>query len=302
MVTLTASQAILEQLAEQHRLVISRWRAVILLRRATFAIPPPERRWQRLPQYIDDMLPLLRHMRTRNEIRPLPGHSGLDVVTIPYARQGSLDEREVLFEANPYAVISHLSALVFHGLTMDRPNHLTATVSRDLPGDLLPIGTVPSDWDGILLPAASRPAKVHGYPVTWKLVRPERFFGYAEYQPLGFPLRYTTLERTLIDGLAEPELSGGLDTVLQAWALARQSINLDNVVFQVERMGIAILRQRVGFVLDQLDLVHPQLEGWRASSQRGGSSKLVAARPFASTYDERWNLSINAPITALQDA
>lgn len=255
-----------------------------------------------MPQYNEDVSTLLRQMRKRDEIRPLPGHSGLDMVTVPYARQESLDEREVLFEVNPYAVVSHLSALVFHGLAMDRPNRLTVTVSRDVTGGLVPAGTSPIDWEGMLLPSPSRPAKVHGYPVTWKLARPEAFFGYGDYQPLGFPVRYTSPERTLIDGLTDPDLCGGMETVLQAWALARRTINLDILVYQVERMGVAILRQRVGFILDQLDLSHPQLEGWRISSKRGGSSKLVAARPFASTYDERWNLSINAPIAALQNA
>jgi predicted transcriptional regulator of viral defense system len=238
-------------------------------------------------------------MRKREEIRPLRGHRELDVVSVPYARQDSLDVREVLFEVHPYAVVSHLSALVFHGLAMERPNHLSVTISRDVTGGLLPLGTSPTDWEGMMLPAPSRPARLHGYPVTWKLIRPADFFGHGDFHPLGYPIRYTLPERTLIDGLTDPELCGGMDTVLQAWALARQSINLDMLVHQVERMGVLILRQRVGFILDRLGLSHPQLDDWRNSSRRGGSSKLVAARPFASTYDERWNLSINAPIDAL---
>lgn len=298
----TASQAILEQLAGEHRLVLSRWRAVLLLRRATFALPPSERRWHRLPQFDEDVSPLLRQMRKRDEIRPLSGHRDLDLVTVPYARQEALDEREVLFEVHPYAVISHLSALVFHGLAMERPNRLTVTVSRDGTGGLLPTGTSPIDWDGVVLPSPTRPTKLHGYAVSWKIVRPGDFFGYGDFQPLGYPLRYTVVERTLVDGLVDPELCGGMETVLQAWALARQTINLELVIQQVERMGVLILRQRVGFILDRLEFSHPRLDAWRSSSKRGGSSKLVAAKPFASTYDERWNLSINTPIDALHFA
>lgn len=241
-------------------------------------------------------------MRKRDEIRPLPGHPGLDVVTVPYARQESLDEREVLFEVNPYAVISHLSALVFHGLVMDRPNRLTVTVSRDITGGLLPPGTSPTDWEGMLLPAPSRPAKVHGYPITWKLVRPVDFFGYGDYHPLGYPIRYTLPERTLIDGLVAPDLCGGIDTVLRAWVNAQDVIDLDVLMYQVERMETKVLRQRVGFLLDQLGLAHPRLDIWRASTHRGGSSRLVGSEPFASTFDERWNLSINVPVDALQNA
>jgi hypothetical protein len=39
----------------------------------------------------------------------------------------------------------------------------------------------------------------------------------------------------------------------------------------------------------------------RAGSRRGGSSRLVASEPFASTFDERWNLSLCAPVDVLHD-
>jgi predicted transcriptional regulator of viral defense system len=144
--------------------------------------------------------------------------------------------------------------------------------------------------------------KILGRPVEWQRVRPERFFGFADYAPLGYPMRYTTPERTLIDGLQNPGSSGGIVNVLRAWVLARDTIDLDVLVYQVERFDVAVLRQRVGYVLDQIGLTHPRLEQWRASSHRGGSSRLVGSEPFASTYDERWNLSLNAPVDVLHES
>jgi len=143
--------------------------------------------------------------------------------------------------------------------------------------------------------------KILGRAVEWQRMRPERFFGFAEYEPLGYPMRYTTPERTLIDGLQNPEMSGGIVNVLRAWVLARDTIDLDVLVYQVERFNVAVLRQRVGYVLDQIGLTHPRLEQWRAASHRGGSSRLVGSEPFASTYDERWNLSLNAPVNVLHE-
>lgn len=240
-------------------------------------------------------------MRARQEIAPIKGFRHLYEVTVPYARQGFVDEREVLFELHPYAVLSHLSALVFHGLTEDLPKGLTVTVSADVSGGLLPLGTGPRDWEGVERPGGRTPARITGRPVQWLRVKPERFFGFADYQPLGYPMRYTTPERTLVDGLQKPALCGGIANVLRAWVLARDTIDLDVLVYQVERFDVAVLHQRVGYVLDQIGLSHPIVEQWRASSKRGGSNRLVGSEPFGSTFDERWNLAINAPIDVLHE-
>jgi predicted transcriptional regulator of viral defense system len=240
-------------------------------------------------------------MRNRGEIQPIAGFPDVYEITVPYARQGVVDEREVLFELHPYAVLSHLSALTFHGLSDDLPKGLTVTVSADVTGGLLPIGTRPSDWQGVSRPAGRAPEKVAGRPVDFQRVKPERFFGFEEYEPFGYPMRYTTPERTLIDGLQSPKISGGITTVLQAWVRARAVIDLDVLVYQVERFGVAILRQRVGYILDQIGLTHPRVEQWQESTHRGGSSRLVGSEPFVSQFDPRWNLSLNAPVEILHE-
>lgn len=297
----TASHAILEQLAGEQRRVLSGWRGLILLRRATFSIAPNERRWSQLPQDVDDLGPLFHHMRERGEIKRIKGFRHLYEVTVPYARQGFVDEREMLFELHPYAVLSHLSALVFHGLTEEQPKGITVTVATDVQGGLLPIGTSPRDWEGVQWPGGRTPGKINGRPVQWLRIKPERFFGFADYQPLGYSMRSMTPERTLIDGLQNPNLCGGITNVLRAWVLAQDTINLDVLLHQAERFDVAVLRQRVGYIVDQLGLSHPIVERWRAASQRGGSSRLVASAPFMSTFDKRWNLSINAPVDVLHE-
>ena len=113
----TAAEALLTLLAEQDRRVVSPWRALILLRRATLALPASSRRWTALPATEADLAPLLRKMSARGQVKPLPHDEGLYHVTVPYAERVPFDEFEVLFEIHPYAVLSHLSALYFHNLT-----------------------------------------------------------------------------------------------------------------------------------------------------------------------------------------
>lgn len=281
--------------------MLSEWRGLILLRRATFDLPPSERRWSLLPQDVAALSPVLRQMRQRGEITPIAGLRGLYQVTVPYARTAPLEDEEVLMEAHPYATLSHLSALVFHGLTNELPKGPTLTAPPDGAADHLPLGTTAEDWEGILLVHGRRPARVLGRPVTWHQVKPERFFGVRVYQPRGYPIRVTTLERTLLDGLLEPEWSGGMENVLRAWALAREALDLDTLVHSVDRFNMPLLGQRAGFVLEELGYDDSRFEAWRGKAQRGGSSKLVASVPYAPTFSERWSLSLNAPLSALQE-
>ncbi len=298
----TAGDAILRELANQQRRVLSQWRAFVLLRRATFDTPRSDRRWDRLPDAPADMRPLLRTMQTRGEIAQIPRLPGLFEVTIPFARTGPLDEHEILLEANPFAVISHFSALVFHGLTEQQPTFLTASVPRATPGDLLPIDTDPSDWEKMSLPSARRrPETVLRTRVRWSTIDPARFNGFLEYQPHGARIRVTTPERTLVDALQSPDLSGGVANVLRAWAIGVPMANLDSLTDQVERYDIQVLRQRAGFVLDRLGFAHPALARWQQKAHRGGSSRLIGSEPFSSSFDERWNLSINASTSPLED-
>jgi predicted transcriptional regulator of viral defense system len=153
----------------------------------------------------------------------------------------------------------------------------------------------------VMRPSGRTPDAIRGHPVTWTRVKPERFFGFAAYQPHGYLIRVTTPERTLIDGLREPELCGGVANVLQAWVLARDTLDLEALVHQVDRFGVAVLRQRVGYVLEELGLTHPFLEEWRRQARRGGSSRLVASAPFAPEFSERWSLSLNGPVRILRE-
>lgn len=298
---LTASSAILGALASTQRRVLADWRALVILRRATFATVKTDRRWSHLPRYPEDVTPYLRQMRRRGEIEPIPGLGRIYLVTVPYARFGPVSELEILFEVNPYAVLSHLSALVFHGLTNETPNSISAMSPARSSQDVIPLDTEPLDWEGVELPNVRMPTTLLKRPVSWTRVRPERFFGFTTYQSAGFTMRVTTPERTLLDALQEPSLCGGVENVLRAWATSRDTLRLDSVVQLVDRYDVAILRQRVGYILDELRLDHPELARWRAAAHRGGSSKLVGSAPFETVHSERWNLSLNGPVWVLTD-
>ncbi len=298
----TAGQAIFEQLAQERRGALSDWRALVLLRRATLTTPPHLRRWTTLPTSPEEMHPLLSQMAQRSELAPLRTLHHVYRVTVPYAQHGLLGEDEVLMEAHPYATLSHHSALVYHNLTDDLPHEMIVIVPAARAGDLLPLGTTPDDWESVRLPPGQTPSRILDVRMHWVRVTPKRLFGFQEYRRQGYPVRVTTPERTLADALLDPELCGGWETVLRAWARARDTLNLNSLVHVVEQFDIAVLRQRVGFLLDELGIPSPIVEGWRAGARRGGSSRLLGSAPYAPTYSERWNLSLNASLAALTES
>jgi len=83
----------------------------------------------------------------------------------------------------------------------------------------------------------------------------------------------------------------------------RDFLALDRLIEYTERFNSGLLRQRVGFLLDELGLPHPALARWHEDAQRnghGGSSKLVASAPYGAVYSEAWNLALNAALGPLR--
>jgi predicted transcriptional regulator of viral defense system len=202
-------------------------------------------------------------------------------------------------ELHPYAAISHHSALVFHQLTDQFPIGIHVSLPTDR-SRVLPVGTKESDSFPGLSAFRGRVADhIEDVPIYWHHL--DKFFGYSEYLSKGYPVRVMTIEKTLIDGLAAPEWCGGLSNVLQAWVNAKDALSLKTVIKFTDRQDVGVLRQRVGYVLEELGFSDSQLEDWTAKAKRGGSSKLLGSAPFAPTFSERWKLSLNAPVSLLHE-
>lgn len=292
-------------MAAEQRRVISDWRALLLVRRATQRIPADARRWQTAPGKLEEIHAILNRVVQNGDLKPLKGLSRIYEARSPFVQTGAIQEEEILMELHPYGALSHVTALVFHGMTEELPKEIHVLLPSEHTGGLLPPGTREGDWEGLwqgLSLVRGRTAdEIMGTPIRWHaLSRGTALIGTAEYQPKGYPVRVTTPERTLVDGLLHPEWCGGMGPVLAAWARTRDTLDVGHLVELVEQFNVAILKQRVGFILEQLGITHHQVEQWPAQAKRGGSSKLFGGAPFKPDFSERWKLSINVPIDVLQ--
>ncbi|MCG3131024.1 MAG: hypothetical protein FLDDKLPJ_01799 [Phycisphaerae bacterium] len=287
--SLLSGVSIMRLLVAERRRVAAGWRLAILLRRQALA--------QRAP--LPDREAAERFIRrfVRNDFTEVEGSRGVYRVDAPYAELLPVAEEHVVQEANPWSVFSFGTALLHHGLTDDPPRgRVHATFYAHASQPRLPLGTMPEDWVDWPLPHPRFPRFVGATHVVWTRAKPQLDFGTAISQVSGQSAYMTDPPRTILDALRDPDAAGGVGNVFHAWRRAVERMtdaNLDALVHYTEAFDSPLMRQRVGFLLEELGIDHPTLELWRSRLSRGGSCKLLASAPYAPTYSERWNLSLN---------
>lgn len=290
---LSITNFVLDALSRERRVVVADWRIhVVYLRVAReHSLRLPDEAMART---------LARKLIRADAIAPIRRIHGLFRVTVPYASTLPAPDEAVIQEANPRAVFARFSAVSFHGLTDDLPREIHVTYHPDSQARL-PLGTVPDDWVDVPRAPARTPTSIGNRRVYWTRTKSDWDFGHMIGQVEGTPVYLTDLERTLLDCLRWPDRCGGVLTVFRAWRRAAENLNLDRFVEYVDRMDQAILRQRAGFLVEQLGFTHPRVDDWMRRAVRGSSAKLVANRDFASRFSERWNLSLNVPTSVLSE-
>jgi predicted transcriptional regulator of viral defense system len=120
----------------------------------------------------------------------------------------------------------------------------------------------------------------------------------SEVERRGLPCRVTSVERTLVDVLDRPDLSGGLEECWRSLA-AIPMFDLDVVIQYVRLCSQATLAAKVGFFLEQ----HREALGVREETLK----RLRKMRPRQPHYLDRrpggrmasnWNLVVPAPLLA----
>jgi predicted transcriptional regulator of viral defense system len=288
----TFASQVLRQFADERRRVVSDWRILIHARRIAHAenAPLPD------PKKGDS---IRKELLQRGDLVSVNGVDGIYIVDVPYSNLLEVSEEQIIQEADPWGVFGFLTALVYHGLTDLVPKEVFAIhVKGGHHLARIPLGTTPEDWPDLKLPPSRQPRRVRDTAVNWTEIQEKWEFGVTVGYSLGVPIYVTDVERTLLDALRMPEKCGGIAKVLQAWVNA-DSMDVSRLIDYTDRFDVQNLRQRVGYLLETLDRVHPRLEAWRDRLQRGGSVKLVASEPYSDTYSPEWNLSLNVPRSVL---
>lgn len=206
---------------------------------------------------------------------------------------------DVACAVDPFAYVSHMSAMDWHGFTDRVPRLLSLSspppkewrtfadekMRKDLPGEDFWM------YRGEHLPELRR--------LRLEKIGRVRVNRYASLHLGAFThvrgraLRVSTIGRTFLDMIREPDLCGGIYHVLDIYARDAERY-LQLIVDEIERHDRQIDKVRAGYILqERCGLTHPTVQSWTRLAQRGGSRKLYAHGPYSPDYSETWCLSIN---------
>lgn len=176
------------------------------------------------------------------------------------------------------AMVSHWSALGYWNLTeqVPRVTYVQTTARKE-----------------------NRRPRVLGMQFRIVRVKPRKFFGSHGYRVREFQVEVTDREKTIVDCLDRPDLSGGVRPVGRALLEGDGDFDWDRATRYLRRFGSGAVVKRLGFLVETLALNHPPeprlLDEW-LGLLTAGISKLDPSTPReAHRIATRWRIEVNLP-------
>ena len=208
---------------------------------------------------------------------------------------------DIICTIDPFSYISHFSAMDYYGLT-DRipktiflsspiPNKWTSFARERMEKDL---GENLQDYMDCHLPKLRRirfkkigSRHVHIY-LTKRLgaAKPvkDRMF------------RISTIGRTFLDMLQDPDLCGGMHHVVDVYRDNAEQY-LPAILNEINTNGTQIDKVRAGYILERVCGIRKDIiDSWKKFAQRGGSRKIDPSGEYSPVFDEEWCLSLNIKV------
>ena len=224
----------------------------------------------------------LYHLRKNNWIVSL--RRGLYALSPTVPGVAAAHEFEVAMALVEPAMISHWSALHYHGLTDQIPRDVFVVTTTDA-------------W--IPRPRKDRAGRSGGSfqvgDTTYRFiqVKPDRFFGGEKVWVGEARVSITGLERTLLDGLSMPQHCGGFAEALHALRIGIDQLNTERITEYAIRLGVTTAK-RLGWALESLGVPRSNLEEL-AALPINGYRKLDPAGPRKGPCNGRWMVQENLP-------
>lgn len=224
----------------------------------------------------------LHHLRRNNWIVPL--RRGLYALSSMVPGVANVHEFEVAAALVAPAMISHWSAMNYHGLTEQIPRDVFVLTTTDA-------------W--IPRPSTDRAARSEsGFragDTTYRFVqvKPDRFFGGAPQWFGEVRVPMTDLERTLLDGLSMPRYCGDFAEVLHAVQVGLDRLNIELISEYAVRLGVTTAK-RLGWVLESQGVPRAELTAL-AELPIKGYRKLDPTGPRKGSCNSRWMIQENLP-------
>lgn len=212
-------------------------------------------------------------------------------------RKGESAE-EVACTIDPFCYLSHLSAMSHHGLTNRLPVKLfvsSPSISRwKAEAESRMKKDLGANYEGYCENGMPRLVRLRLLKIGRMDVHRFQSNHWGAYINVrGRTLRVSSIGRTFLDMLRNPELCGGMRHVMEVFESNAETY-LPLIVDELERNGSPIDKVRAGYILDEkLKIRNEKVEGWVSCAQRGGSRKLDASGEYVPVWSDKWCLSLN---------
>ena len=213
--------------------------------------------------------------------------------------------QEIACSLDPFAYVSHLSAMEYHGLTDRFPKIVFMTTPslsdwRQQARDKMH-KDLGAHFDGYISSGLPKLTKLNLTKIGQTVVEFHQRSQLGAFRHVsGSLIRVATIGRVFLDMIREPQLCGGTQHVIDVFSSEARR-HLRSIVDEVDRNGNAIDKVRTGYLLTEVcQLSDPLIDKWAQYAQRGGSRKLDPDGEYSPTYSERWKLSINVPSLTME--
>ncbi|MCL5884614.1 MAG: type IV toxin-antitoxin system AbiEi family antitoxin domain-containing protein [Deltaproteobacteria bacterium] len=177
--------------------------------------------------------------------------------------------REIMNGEDYY--LSHATAMEIHGMT-----------------------TQPQLVVMVTTPGPRRALTTLGVKFRFIRCRRRHLFGLTEHWVTKQEkVRVSDLERTVIDGLKQPEHCGGLTEVAKGLWMRRQDMNVDRLVQYARRIGVGAVVRRLGFLLETYEMAGPPDLDRLRKGLTATYVRLDPVLPAEGKRLRRWRLQLN---------
>jgi predicted transcriptional regulator of viral defense system len=139
-----------------------------------------------------------------------------------------------------------------------------------------------------------RSRKLHGTEFRFVLIRPEQYFGVVKHWVTKQEtIDISDLERTIIDGLRQPEYCGGVTEVAKGLWMRHLDMRTAKLLDYALRLRVGAVSRRLGYLLDLYGMA-PESELARLrASLTATYAPLDPMLPEEGPHLKRWRLQLN---------
>lgn len=152
-------------------------------------------------------------------------------------------------------------------------------------------------------PKSKRPRTILGTEFRFVRVKADHLFGVeAHWVTKTEKVKVSCLERTVLDGLKQPEYCGGFTEVAKGFWMRRDDMDMSKLVDYALRLEAGAVIRRLGFLLETFGVITPAQSEQLQSMVSTGYVDLDPLLQSSGRYLKRWGIRVNVEPEEIENA